>query len=1229
MNKLFSILLAALVCIPAFAAVEPDIRLTTNIYETDGTENEFTLILGAVPGTEGKATVVCSGSNPAEVDLISAYFDSSLGTLMATNITCHVDAQGYVEVFLDEGVEVDYIYCEGGEITSLDVKHPENISILSLEHNSLEQLDLTDYTNLGALYLKDNPFNKKPLVVGPNKPNLVLMDLSIIDNVDINFDLTTYPNLVSFVAYSTPSIVHLNPSACTYLEQLSIDNTSVSGLDLRGNTALRVLNISETRIENIDLSPCVNLEEFYCTHMSWFNNDIKLKKVDVTGCPNLKVLALHYNELTSIDLTKCPLLTDIYLHNNHLTNIDLSNNPNLVNVYLHNNDMDFSTLPIPQETWSDFYLNQRPITVPSSYLVGSQLNLASRVLREGETTYAAVLFEDEREPGLMVEVDPEYYTYENGVITINEVIEDSVLVSFYNPLFPYSELNTTKFLIKDDSSFDKPTLVASLGDGRSAGAEVKFSVGLANAKPTDERNFFVDLGDGKLKQFHATSSSTPAAPNVVAQKTGDGPVQVYMPDGEFMSALKIENISLSSLDLTPALQLTELTLTNTNLKELDLKWNRLLESVDITGNDFGGGFTLEGANGGYGKNMLSHINLSNNNMSSVKLNEPGSWDYIDLSHNRLTYVNFTDADYVTYLDLSHNDFESVSINYLGILKTFYCNDNHLTELVLPETNVIEMFNCANNNFTFANMPNRANLDEAHFVYAPQADIQVPAKASGCDLKSQNVSLFGKQTVFTWKTAGGETLTRDVDYTIANGVTTFDNSIEGKTVYCEITHDSFPALSGANALKTTPIQVVGIPSHLVGEFTTTTSGQSVRLALASAVPNNSVYIDWKGDGTLTQYPLATTYTVFNETTKAGARVKVWSYDEDDNLTVFSISGAKLSDVDLSPMKSLTSLTLSESGISDMVWPESPNLKELSLNNCTFSDFDFSRYPELTFVNFDKNKFTTIDISGLTKLGSAGFVGNEITTVKLGDNNALWQLALTNNKIETIDLSGAPNIEQLFLNNNNLSQIDLSGLSSLRVVYLDYNKFDFTTLPVPDPQWTLYTYGNQPALNITCVDGSVDLSSQLVRDGVETQYNWFYDAPVYDAESGTLTGELLVEGVDYIIKNGVTYFLDDIDKVSCVLMNELFPRTYLKTNVIAVTKCLDGIADVNADKFSVKVDGRTINILGAADGSQITVFTATGATVGKATVANGVASVTVNTAGTYIVAGNGSKAKVLVK
>lgn len=59
------------------------------------------------------------------------------------------------------------------------------------------------------------------------------------------------------------------------------------------------------------------------------------------------------------------------------------------------------------------------------------------------------------------------------------------------------------------------------------------------------------------------------------------------------------------------------------------------------------------------------------------------------------------------------------------------------------------------------------------------------------------------------------------------------------------------------------------------------------------------------------------------------------------------------------------------------------------------------------------------------------------------------------------------------------------------------------------------------------------------------------PRSNPETGMIEGDLLSEGTDYEIENGVTRFLRDQDgKVLCVMTNSIFPNLTLITDLIAL-------------------------------------------------------------------------------
>ncbi len=1181
-------MLVAAIALPLMASAQDTellVTIKTDVYNNAGEANHITMYVG----TQEKTYLdIDFGIGEEEHEVEPASFNTETQAVDATAIGGAVTKDGVVKIYGDPSTVFEYFDITGIYATEIEFTHPENVYILEVSKNNLKKLDLTGFTNLQYFYANQNPFDEVPLKFGKNHPNLQLIDLQLVENLDPGFNFSDYPNLVSADCYGTGGLTRADISACKKLLRLSIDNTDVAELDLSNCPQLQILNISETRIPAVDLSKLPNLTQFYCTHTSATNTDIKLESLDVTHNPSLMYLFCSGNRIKELDLTKNTFLTDIYADHNMLTSLDLSNNKQLFNVYISKNYMDFNTLPIDNlGIWGNYDYEQYPLPVGRSQQVGVGIDLASRVCRldadgnEITPTTVTVYARSENDPANVYAIDASKYTYDKGVVTFLEAQSDSCYIQYANTAFETYPLKSSLFAVKTAADFGKDDLVVSISTNSTG--RIPLYIGMRDASPETPKTVKVNFGDGTLREFTVTTSEMPEKANVKYDKNVYGAIYIYVPQDETITAFGLDGVEINSIDLSSLKELRDLRLTGTNMYRgvnsstpVDLQWNRCLEKLVISGNTLPGGLSLSGANGYYGKNKLSYVDLHDNALAELDITELiRVIRHLDLSDNKFEEFIFKDADNVEYLDMSHNSLSALSLNYMGKLKTLDISYNNISELVLPETNVIEMFTFNDNAFTFPTLPERNGLDESHYIYAPQAIVPISTKGPGFDLSNQYVEIDGATTQYTWKTVAGETLAEGTDYTNDKGVIRFLSPSEGKTIYCEMSHPAYPQLAGAKVMKTSNILSAGFPQNCIATFKTPVGGQTVELSIASKTSGNALYIDWGGNRTLTQYPLATMYTLFTATTTEGADVSIYSYDEVDNISVYSQSGATVENADFSGMKSLEHLTVEGAGISEIALPADNHIRELFLGNNNFTSFDFSRVPDLTTTSFAGNKFTDLDLTGAPAIALASFANNEIESVKFAANSALEQLFLSGNKIAEFDATNIPNIHTLDLYGNQLSEIDLDGLKKMRVLALDHNRFDFTTLPLPRSQWTVYTYSNQPVLQIEEVDGKVDLSSQAMVDGTPTEYIWFIGEPVLDYETGTLDGETLYVDEEYTIDNGVTTFLSNIDHVMCVLTNAKFPNFYLYTNFVDATS---GIEDVAVDGSGKAADANVYTLQG---------------------------------------------------
>ncbi len=1176
MNTIKKILLAAL-CVAGFGgaqavAAEPEevpiITFRTNIYDTYGDTNSFHIELGA---SEKTYFDIDYGFGTEEVEVGVAYFDTDAQAMVGTMVQCRVSQEGIVRIYGDAS-KIDYLAAEGCYIDWIDMDACSNLEILNLQHNELKRLDLTPFTKLNAIYLTDNTFSAEhPLVVGPNKPDLMILEIDITEHIDPSFNLSDYPAMVSFDAYHCLDLDHIDPTGCPNLQVLSLELTNVSSVDVSQNQRLTRLNVSESRVTSLDLSKNVNLMNLLAEHVSGsINKEYKISSIDLSNNPNLVILTLAGNDLTDIDLSHNTLLTNLNLSRNKLSHINLEANTYLYSVNLAYNDMDFVTLPLPGAEWGEYYYYRNPLPCNRSYPVDSNIDFSSSVLRSGTTTTAKVwTFAPAAEA---VELPEEEYTYTDGKISFKSAMTDSVYVEFANSAFPDYTLRSGAFKVKTAAEFGVPSQIVSFRPSSIPAGGVKFGVTIDGASAQAPRTLHVVAADGAEQTFAVTSADINAPTQISVNAVAAKDMALLVEEGDVLSSFVMAGVPLSALDISAATELRRLSVTDCSLRTIDMAYNRCLRSLDLSGNRLGN-VSLAGSSGSYEKNVLTDIKAERNQIYNFEVVSTTQIKNLDLSDNRLTTFNLKNYDGIRSLDLSNNRMaEVLSLTYLAAAEEIDLHGNSLDSLTIDVLPCLKRFDVSDNNLSIRTLPAVASLPAGcAYTYAPQKNLYIVDKAPGINISAQYRMIDGEGTNFVWKKADGTVLVQGVDVDCNNGGTRFLKDNLG-TVYCEMTHPAFPQFAGADVYKTTETLVVGAPTTVIASFTSTAGTDAANVVFRATKPA-AVYIDWRGDGTeYLQYEVPSdkyaSYT--GQTAYAGANAKVYTYGEADELTVFSIYDVPMSQMDASPLTAVTAFSVGGAGLDEehLKLPANPALSELNLEGNNFSTKTFEDLTNLKILTLSDNLYESFDASRLPGLQALALSGNKLTDITL-NNPALWNLVLSNNEFSEISLSGLPALDQLFLAGNKFAEIDLSPVKNrLRVLDLTNNAMDFATLPRPAdmPAIAVYYYGGQSPLAAECVDGKVDLSSQATVGETATEYSWYLGEVYVDADTGEVVGEALETGGDdpeYTVEGGVTYFHYTFsDKVAGMLVNAEYPNLVLFTVPVTIDST-SGISDVTAD------------------------------------------------------------------
>lgn len=1200
---------------PSYGAEErePAISLTTAAYEKAQEYNLFTFCLDS---DDVMYLEVDCGFGPVEYEIEP----SSDGTW----IPCTVTEEGVVKMYTDTPELLSYMLCNGGDILEIDLSKLVNLEILDLADNRLRRIDLSNNKLLKYIDLGTNSFDLEPLYIG-EKPYLTLLEMENLGAVSPDFNLSDYPELVSFSAFSNPSLTKIDPTGCPNLMRLSLSVTGISSIDVSKNVNLRILDVSDTPVTSVDLSNNTLLEQLYVGHQGSFGCQYQIKELDVTHNPNLVYLFASSNALQNIDLSNNPKLSDLRLKGNYLTSFDYSNNPGLYSVDISQNCLDFATLPLNPNFPMGYYYQQRDIEVDRSYPVGAVIDLSSHVLRDGTTTSMALFSVSETDILSPVELGQDYYEYDNGVVKLKKECTDSVYLRFTNAAFPECILSTSKFMVKTEAEYGKPTATANFMPKAMQGEPLSFAIGIGGASEDNPRTAYIDFGDG-VKMPVTVTCQMPEEDNVKITRPGGGLVVIYVEDNAPLTALSLIDQPLYSIDISKAHELRSLELVGSELYYIDLSWQRCLQRLRMTGNKFSS-VNLETTIPGYDKNVLSFVDLSNNGLSDLRYNAYTPLRYLDVSHNSLSSLNIENASSLETLDISDNEFTTLSVRTLDSLKSLNVASNKLSYIETPTYDAIENLDCRNNCFHFGNLPYLPDGLGGEYLYAPQRPVEIGVRGPSANLTSIDAVVDGYPTQYAWYKEDGAVLIDGEDYQMKDGIAYFMNYGVG-SVHCEMTNGAYPDFTGSNCLTTTNMLVDTPPTNLIGtlDVANTVVPDNCTINLIGLRPSDSVFINWDGEGKVfTEYVLSDTYRIYDIHPVAGKRAGIYTYNDEDNLSGFNLSNVPLKSADFFEMRSLKLLDVSNAGCKDIRLPDTDGLESLSLEGNGITTLDASRLGNLHSLNLSYNKLRSFDLSVFPNLEVAGLGMNELDGIKI-DNPNLWHLDLAGNKFETFSFANLPALHQVSLASNLLTSIDINGPELLRLLRLDGNKLNFQTLPVPQETLTSYSYGNQASLAASCDNMTVDLSSQYDVHGYLTEYYWCVDEPYFDSSEGTLTGMFLEEGTDFVVVDGVTTFKHEVANVCCVMLNELFPSTYLLTELMTIST--GGIDQPVVGSAAISVVDRTVT-LNAQEGISYGVFSIDGREIEVGFMSDNAIAVELPAAGVYVVKVGNASMKVAVK
>lgn len=326
MKKFFTLLLAVISTMTAFAQTEPAIELQA---EVDG--NTRTLTIGL--GVEGTVQIDWGNGEKVTSEVIPAFDGWN-----QVNVSGTVSGEGKVKIYGDNIVcfECSSRVDGGAQVLSLDVTKATALKDLTANANKLTSIDLTKNTELEKLTISNNQ----------------------LTSIDI--------------------------SKCTKLTTLDITNNLLTAIDITKNQALQTLRIGQNKFAGeLDLSTNPTIKSVYAQI-----NELTAVKIG-NNTASKPTFSFNENKLTSFDATGIEDAANaiLYLNGNLLTEIKLPSTK-MKTLNILKNNFTLATLPAPTVAKTFNYAPQNNYVIAESYKVGDVLDLSSQTSATLNTQFA-------------------------------------------------------------------------------------------------------------------------------------------------------------------------------------------------------------------------------------------------------------------------------------------------------------------------------------------------------------------------------------------------------------------------------------------------------------------------------------------------------------------------------------------------------------------------------------------------------------------------------------------------------------------------------------------------------------------------------------------------------------------------------------------------------------------------------------------------------------------------
>ncbi|MEO9571859.1 MAG: T9SS type A sorting domain-containing protein [Polaribacter sp.] len=257
------------------------------------------------------------------------------------------------------------------------------------------------------------------------------------------------------------------------------------------------------------------------------------------------------------------------------------------------------------------------------------------------------------------------------------------------------------------------------------------------------------------------------------------------------------------------------------------------------------------------------------------------------------------------------------------------------------------------------------------------------------------------------------------------------------------------------------------------------------------------------------------------------------------TMNELSGYNFKSIQgLEAFKNLTRWQNPSSFLESADFSQNLNLEELSVNGTKIDSLDVSMLTKLTTlscIGTNYNKLKYLNVTGVINLERLEAYENELTALDVSTNTKLTWLSLHDNLLTKIDITKNINLETFGCYKNNIKILNVSNSPNLKLFYCHNNDLEYLNIDKGNNLWQDFNATLNP--NLTCIQVfEKSWSDQYLFGKIDDTASFSEDCnsvwEVYTEDSNLDSALLSITGLDSNNDGEITYeeaqnFTGDLD------------------------------------------------------------------------------------------------------